>query len=90
MATASGGTAKSDHARVRRRGLWRSGAAWMSGSGCNVGGRRGEKIENQGRPAEKGEGSEKILETLWAKGEKVVQIMVDKYKDAQKDSGEFF
>jgi len=38
MAAASSGTAKSDHARMRRCGLWQSGVALMSGSGCNAGG----------------------------------------------------
>ncbi len=38
MAAVSGYDVKSDHARVRRRGLWRSGAALMSGDGWNADG----------------------------------------------------
>jgi hypothetical protein len=53
MAAASGCTMKSDHARVKRHGLWRSGAALMSGNGWNDD-RWGEgKMEGQGGPGRK-------------------------------------
>jgi len=48
MAAASGGTVKSDHVQVRRRGLWWSGAALMSEDGWNADGGRGERIKGQG------------------------------------------
>jgi len=53
MATTSGGTVKSDHTQMRRRGLWRSGVALMSWSGWNDNGWGGGKIEGQGGPVEK-------------------------------------
>jgi len=52
MAATSGDTAKSDHARVRRRGLWQSGAALMNGNGHNAGGgeeRRSKRPRRTGR-----------------------------------------
>ncbi len=63
MAAASGGTVKSNHVRVKRHELWRSGAALMSGSGWNDGGWRGGKIEGQRGPVKRREDQRKFLET---------------------------
>jgi len=61
MAATSGGIAKSNHARVRRHGLWRSGAALMSGSGCNADGGEERRSKKPRRTGRKSRRSEKFL-----------------------------